>query len=55
LGALADAAERPPVVKLAVHDMPGSGKPDELMHTAGIDAEAIVEAVRKLAAVGSPA
>jgi transketolase len=55
LGALADAAERPPVVKLAVRDMPGSGKPAELMHAAGIDAEAIVEAVRRLAAVGSPA
>jgi transketolase len=55
LGALADAAERPQVIKLAVRDMPGSGKPDELMHAAGIDADAIVEAVRKLAAVGSPA
>ena len=55
LGALADAAERPPVVKLAVRDMPGSGKPDELMHAAGIDAAAIVEVIRKLAAVGSPA
>lgn len=55
LGALADAAERPPVVKLAVRDMPGSGKPAELMHGAGIDAEAIVGTVRKLAAVGSPA
>ena len=55
LDALADGAERPPVVKLAVRDMPGSGKPAELMHAAGIDAEAIVEAVRKLAAVGSPA
>jgi transketolase len=55
LDAIADVAERPPVVKLAVRDMPGSGKPAELMHAAGIDAEAIVEAVRKLAAVGSPA
>jgi transketolase len=55
LGALADGAERPLLVKLAVRHMPGSGKPAELMHAAGIDAEAIVEAVRKLAAVGSPA
>jgi transketolase len=48
LGALADAAERPQVIKLAVRDMPGSGKPDELMHAAGIDADAIVGAVRSL-------
>ncbi len=55
LSALADAAERPPVVKLAVRNMPDSGKPAELMHAAGIDADSIVETVRKLAAVGSPA
>jgi transketolase len=55
LGALAAKGGTPPLVKLAVRDMPGSGKPAELMHAAGIDAEAIVEAVRKVATVGSPA
>lgn len=36
----------PRVVKLAVHDMPGSGKPDELMDAAGISARHIVAAVK---------
>jgi transketolase len=36
------------LVKLAVRDMPGSGKPEELLHWAKIDAEAIVAAVRSL-------
>jgi hypothetical protein len=30
--------------------MPGSGKPDELLAAAGIDAAAIVAAVKELAA-----
>jgi transketolase len=34
------------VVKLAVTDMPGSGAPEELRDWAGIDADAIVRAVR---------
>ena len=38
----------PKVTKLAVHDMPGSGKPEELLHAAGIDAAAIVATVKKL-------
>jgi len=38
----------PTVVKLAVSEMPGSGTPAELLKAAGIDAEAIVEAVRSL-------
>lgn len=38
----------PQVVKVAVPDMPSSGKPAELLHWAGIDAEGIAEAVRKL-------
>ncbi len=38
----------PTVVKLAVHGMPGSGKPAELMHWAKIDADAIVAAVKSL-------
>jgi transketolase len=36
------------VVKLAVRDLPGSGTPAELLHAAGIDADAIAEAVRSL-------
>lgn len=38
----------PHVVKLAVHDMPGSGKPDELIDAAGISARHIVAAVKNL-------
>src|SRR6266540_1446929 len=38
LDALAAAPERPPVVKLAVREMPSSGAPDELLAAAGIDA-----------------
>jgi transketolase len=34
------------VIKLAVTDMPGSGTPEELRAWAGIDADAIVGAVR---------
>ncbi len=36
------------LVKLAVQDMPGSGTPEELLHSAKIDANAIVEAVQSL-------
>jgi transketolase len=38
------------VVKLAVREMPTSGKPDELLGAAGIDAAAIADAARRLAA-----
>jgi transketolase len=48
LEALADADERPPVTKLAVREMPVSGSPDELLHAAGIDAEAIAAAARQV-------
>jgi transketolase len=48
LAALGAAEERPPVVQLAVRDMPGSGKPAELLTAAGIDADAIAAAARKL-------
>jgi transketolase len=51
LEALAEADDRPPVHKLAVREMPVSGKPEELMHAAGIDAEAIARAARELARV----
>lgn len=36
------------LVKLAVHQMPGSGTPEEMLHAAGIDADAIVNAVRAI-------
>jgi transketolase len=49
LDALADADDRPPVTKLAVRELPGSGTPEELLHGAGIDAEAISAAARALA------
>jgi transketolase len=38
---------RPRVIKLAVSEMPGSGKPAELLHAEGIDAEAIATAARR--------
>jgi transketolase len=49
LEALADADDRPHVTKLAVREMPGSGTPEELLHEAGIDAEAIAAAARAMA------
>ncbi len=57
LAALADADERPPVTVLAVEGMPGSGTPAELLAAAGIDAEHIAAAVRRVvrAAASSPA
>jgi transketolase len=48
LSAFAAEEERPRVVQLAVCEMPHSGKPAELLHAAGIDADAIVQAARKL-------
>ena len=48
LGALAEAGASARVKKLAVTDMPRSGKPADLMKAAGIDAEAIAAAVREL-------
>ncbi|GIW06272.1 MAG: transketolase [Dehalococcoidia bacterium] len=49
LDAFADAGVRPPpVVKLAVRELPGSGTPAELRALAGIDAQHIVAAVRSL-------
>jgi transketolase len=51
LAALAEQDEHPRVVKLAVREMPRSGKPDELLSAYGIDAEHIEAAVRQL--VGS--
>jgi transketolase len=48
LDALAAAGESCAVRKLAVEAMPGSGSPDELIHEAGIDAEAIATAAREI-------
>jgi transketolase len=50
LAAFADSDERPRVVHLAVRDMPGSGKPAELLAAAGIDADHIAAAARELVA-----
>jgi transketolase len=48
LDALADLDEPPRVVKLAVREMPRSGKPEECLAAAGIDAEHIAIAARAL-------
>ncbi len=52
LSALAQSEERPRVLQLAVREMPHSGKPAELLAAAGIDAEHIADAARRL--VGAP-
>jgi len=49
LSAFSESDTRPRVRKLAVTDMPRSGKPADLLKAAGIDAEAIAGAVRALA------
>jgi transketolase len=51
LAALAEKDEHPHVLKLAVRELPRSGKPDELLNAYGIDAEHIAAAARQL--VGS--
>ena len=51
IAALADSDEPPRVVKLAVEGMPRSGKPEELLAEAGIDAEHIAAAARRLIAL----
>jgi transketolase len=48
LEVLADAEQPARVVRLAVRDMPGSGKPAELLAAAGIDAAHIAEAAQAL-------
>jgi transketolase len=48
LSALGDTDDPPRVVKLAVQEMPGSGKSEELLAAAGIDAAHIAEAARRL-------
>ena len=51
LDALSDSNEPPRVVKLAVREMPRSGKPEECLAAAGIDAEHIAVAARALVAL----
>ena len=48
LAALAENGERARVVKLAVRELPHSGKPAELMAVYGIDADGIATAARQL-------
>ena len=52
ISAFADKDDRPRVIKLAVHELPGSGTGTELMHQAGIDADAIAAAARRLVELG---
>jgi transketolase len=55
LAALAELDDQPPVSILAVRELPHSGKPAELLHAAGIDADAIAAAARKLVTARTPA
>lgn len=50
LDAFADADDHPRIIKLAVREMPTSGKPDQLLAAAGLDAAHIADAARKLVA-----
>jgi transketolase len=50
LSAFAEVEEQPQVSILAVRIMPSSGKPDQLLAAAGIDATSIASAARKLVA-----
>ena len=50
LAALAGAGVKPRVEMLAVQGMPTSGEASELMAAAGIDADHVVAAVRRLLA-----
>jgi transketolase len=48
LSSLASEGSQAQVITLGVREMPGSGKPEELLHAAGIDAEAIADAAWRL-------
>ena len=54
LEALAAGDDRAHVVKLAVREMPVSGTPEELLHAAKIDADAIADAASKLVGARRP-
>jgi transketolase len=53
MSVFAEVDEHPRIVHLAVRELPGSGKPDELLAAAGIDADAIAEAARSLVRSGA--
>jgi transketolase len=55
LSALADQGARAEVTRLAVREMPRSGKPAELLAAYKIDAAAIADAARALVQAGAPA
>jgi len=50
LEALNDAGHPVQISHLAVRGLPGSGTPEELMRAAGISADRVVEAARKVLA-----
>ena len=54
VSALAGSEHPPHVITLAVREMPRSGRPDELLAAAGIDAEHIAAAARRLVGAGIP-
>jgi transketolase len=54
LSALAEAGSDARMTKLAVGELPHSGKPAELLAAAGIDAEHIADAARKLVREAAP-
>ena len=53
LSALAERGARADVARLAVKEMPHSGKPAELLAAFGIDADAIAKAAKQLVRSGS--
>jgi transketolase len=53
LEALAGSEDLPPVLRLAVRELPGSGTPAELMRGAGIDADGIADAAREIVRAGA--
>jgi transketolase len=54
VSALAEQGARADLTRLAVREMPRSGKPDELLAAYKIDAAAIAEAARALVHAGAP-
>jgi transketolase C-terminal domain/subunit len=52
---LSEYGARAEVTRLAVREMPRSGKPDELLAAYRIDAAAIADAARALVETGAPA
>jgi transketolase len=48
LEVFADSEESPGVLKLAVGEMPSSGKPEEVLASAGIDATGMADAAQRL-------